>query len=449
MAEQTGASAPARAAGWRVWLWWTLASTLGWVVFGVLLGAVILVAVILLAGASLAVAFGVARGLIVEVAVIGAVAGALHGLLQWLVLRRQIKRAGRWIAACAVGWTIEKATLAATGVFMGSVIGWAVGGSFFQVALLVGVVGGVVGGTITGVLQWLVLRRQLAGAGRWIVASVVSEVMGKAVLVAIGVVVGSEVGWIIGWVVGGCVTGAISGAVLVRLLRGWSSGQFGWSLSWTDAVETPLPAGWRPWVWWVVAGTVGWVVYGAVFFPVPFVRDMLANVIVEVDGVAAVLGLTIAGALVGIGGGIVVGALQWLVLERRLERSGSWIVACTVGGAIAGALLMAASGIANVDWIVDEAVLIAGVWLVGGMVAAILQWHVLRRQLTGAGWWLVTSTSGWAIGVAVALLGGVSGGVDEIMLAVVWTAGGIVSGVITGAALVWLLRQRVAVQSVS
>ena len=83
-----------RATGWRVWLWWTLASTLGWAVFGVLLGAVILVAVILLAGASLAVAFGVARGLIVEVAVIGAVAGALHGLLQWLVLRRQVERPG-------------------------------------------------------------------------------------------------------------------------------------------------------------------------------------------------------------------------------------------------------------------------------------------------------------------------------------------------------------------
>ena len=116
-------------------------------------------------------------------------------------------------------------------------------------------------------------------------------------------------------------------------------------------------------VWWVVAGTVGWIVYGAVFFPVSFVRDMLANVIVEVDGVAAILGLTIAGALVGIGGGIVVGVLQWLVLERRMERSGGWIVASTVGGAIAGALLMAASGIANVDWIVDEAVLIAGVWL--------------------------------------------------------------------------------------
>lgn len=111
--------------------------------------------------------------------------------------------------------------------------------------------------------------------------------------------------------------------------------------------------------------------------------------------------------------------------------------------------MMVAAGIANVGWFVDEAVLIGGVWLVGGVVAAILQWLVLRRQLTGAGWWLVTSTSGWAIGVAVALLGGVSGGMAEVMLAVGWAAGGIVSGVITGVALVWLLRQRVAEQSVS
>ena len=442
MAGQTGANERPRAVGWRVWLWWTLASTVGWAVFGVLLGPVILVAVILLAGASLGVAFGAARGLITEVAVIGAVAGVLHGFLQWLVLRRQIERAGRWIAASAVGWTIEKATLAATGVLMGSVIGWAVSGAFFQVALLVGVVGGVVGGTVTGVLQWLVLRRQLARAGRWIVASVVSEVIGKAVLVVIGVVVGSEVGWVVGWVVGGFVTGVISGAVLVWLLRGWSSGRLGWRLSWTDASETPLSAGWRLWVWWVVAGTIGWVVYGAVFFPVLFVRSMLTNIIVEVDGVAAVFGVTVVGAVVGLGGGTVVGVLQWLVLQRRLERTGRWIVASTVGGSVAGALLMVAVAIANVDWIVDEAVLIGGAWFVGGVVAAILQWLVLRRQIARADWWIVTSTIGWAIGVAVVLLGGISVGVGEVVLAVGWAVGGVVGSAITGAVLVWLLRQR-------
>ncbi len=37
MAERTGASVPPRGVGWRLWLLWVLASSLGWTVGGVVI----------------------------------------------------------------------------------------------------------------------------------------------------------------------------------------------------------------------------------------------------------------------------------------------------------------------------------------------------------------------------------------------------------------------------
>ena len=66
MAERTGVSERPRAAGWRVWLLWMLASTVGWVV-----GGVMFVPVVVLAGTALDVLVGWA--------VAGAVGGAVVG----------------------------------------------------------------------------------------------------------------------------------------------------------------------------------------------------------------------------------------------------------------------------------------------------------------------------------------------------------------------------------
>ena len=64
--------------------------------------------------------------------------------------------------------------------------------------------------------------------------------------------------------------------------------------------------GWRFWLWWVLASTVGWVVGGSV---------------------GSILAGSVAAA----------GVLQWLmVLERRAKRSGWWVFASTVGWLVSG-----------------------------------------------------------------------------------------------------------------
>ena len=73
---------------WCLWLWWALASTVGWAV-----------------GGPLGVAVGSSMGNIIVAGSVGlAVGGIATGVLQSLLLRRHVARAGSWVVtipACA------------------------------------------------------------------------------------------------------------------------------------------------------------------------------------------------------------------------------------------------------------------------------------------------------------------------------------------------------------
>jgi hypothetical protein len=185
---------PRRKPGWGFWLLWVLASTVGWAV-----------------GLAVGDAVGDAVGGGGVVAMVAAVGGA--GVAQWLLLRRQVHRAGWWILASTAGWAVG---LAVGGAVSHAVVG-AVGSAVrFAVLLAVGdAVGGAVAGTVVGAAQWLILRRQVRRAGWWILASTT----GWAVGLSVGDAVGWAVGDAVGWAVGGAVIGIITGAVLVWLLR--------------------------------------------------------------------------------------------------------------------------------------------------------------------------------------------------------------------------------------
>ena len=192
--------------GWRVWLWWVLASTVGWAAGGYV---------------GVAMGEGLSRGIIVT-GYMGVAAGVtVAGALQWLVLRRQVARAGWWVVTGIMSGAVVG--VLAVGLGWGvSVVGRLVGGAAWGANWGpdwsadpggdVGWVAGVAaGGTVLGVLQWLVLRRQVARAGWWVLASTVGWVVGGLVS---GITDAA-----VGWAVLGAVYGAITGAVLVWLLR--------------------------------------------------------------------------------------------------------------------------------------------------------------------------------------------------------------------------------------
>jgi hypothetical protein len=148
------------------------------------------------------------------------------------------------------------------------------------------------------------------------------------------------------------------------------------------------PAGfdWALWFQWIVATTFGWLI-GSFIFP----------------------GLGFAAA------GITVGALQALVLYRRIPAAWRWALASAAGW-LAGWLV-------GLAFIPEAQVFIAASLL--GAALGTAQWLVLRRQARWSGWWIAISVVGWSSGIA--LLPGLF-------------SSGVLPGAITGIALVLLLR---------
>lgn len=191
--------------GWRFWFWWLLATATGWMT-----GLVILTLL-----PKTMTTLGVTPALVESVLL--ALSGTLSSVLQWLVLRRYIHRAGWWVPASAAGWVGGFALfllLAVPAVFAIEMSTATIG---VLLRLSFGAMIGAGIGTATGILQWLVLRRQIHRAGGWVVASIVAWLLGFAGLVLAyraesGVFLG--VGALVGMMVGG-----VTGAAMVLLWR--------------------------------------------------------------------------------------------------------------------------------------------------------------------------------------------------------------------------------------
>ena len=167
-------------------------------------------------------------------------------------------------------------------------------------------------------------------------------------------------------------------------------------------------------------------------------------------GVGAVLGGSFAyrffptdtfDAANGITLGIVMGAaggyFQWVVLRERIAGAGLWGLASALGfGSAMGApaAANAAENLAMAGFLIPS---------VFGLVGGILQWLILRRKVPRAGWWLLANLLGSLVGaisfpMAMAISETGNWGLAMMTFGLVFGAG---NGAITGAALIWLLRQ--------
>lgn len=176
------ALAAQRRPGWRVWFLWLLATAVGWG-WGVYWGWYANDEPKTLEAAPVDIVAGY----------LGVVTGTvLVGVLQWLVLRRHVARAFRWVVVSLGAVAVVGIVIFGVGL-VDQDLGWLSGVSLF--------------GTVVGLLQWAVLREHIQRAGWWVVAS--------------------TVGWVAGMPLGdlggppglGAAYGAITATVLVWLLR--------------------------------------------------------------------------------------------------------------------------------------------------------------------------------------------------------------------------------------
>jgi hypothetical protein len=176
------ALAPQRRPAWRVWFLWLMAGAFGW-------------------GQGLYWGWFVpgepktleAIPAVIEAGYTGVVVGGvLIGVLQALVLRKHVARAGRWVLASVGATAVVGMVIFGLGL-VSREAGWIWGVSLF--------------GTVVGTFQWLVLRRQVPRAGWWVPVSAAAWLAGM------------PLGDMVGPPALGAIYGATTGAALVLLLR--------------------------------------------------------------------------------------------------------------------------------------------------------------------------------------------------------------------------------------
>lgn len=187
--------------------------------------------------------------------------------------------------------------------------------------------------------------------------------------------------------------------------------------------------GWRFWLAWVLATIMGFVL-GALL------GVYVAYGLFDRDGFDAALGIT-----TGIVIGATAGCLQWVVLREQVAGAGWWVLASTLGFAIAfGTLGAIGIGVANENYVM-AGLLFAAVF---GVAGGVLQWLVLRRAgIARAGLWVPANIFGSlvaAIGFPISAVIGYSGNyaLSATVFGLFLGAG---LGAIPGAVLVWLLSQ--------
>ncbi len=199
------------------------------------------------------------------------------------------------------------------------------------------------------------------------------------------------------------------------------------------------------WVWWLLASMVGWMsAIGLIFW-----SSLRYDVSAPTTPTGVLILRLVAGGLVG---GAVLGTLQWLVLPWRVARAWVWIPATALGwltGTILAAMTLVVSGPLHAwPWLGGHIVQGLFFGCTVGVVVGALQRRAIRPWVDVGNWWVPATSLSWGFGWVVGtfwssvMLGGSgsSQGVDMSEVIIGPTAGGAVSGLISGLFLAARLR---------
>jgi len=186
-------------------------------------------------------------------------------------------------------------------------------------------------------------------------------------------------------------------------------------------------------VWWTFLTIAGF----AVGFPAGFI--------------AGELGLGNPGIEIVSAG--VVGFMQWLALRQVLRGTGFWALANAAGFLVAAGVHAAACYIWKLPddmGISIGAIVWASAFVLGGVLAGLLQQRILKSHVQNSGWWVPASAAGWGLAITGTaawffLLPPIKSHSFVLVLLrnlVIPTAlGASILGIITACTIIWLLRR--------
>jgi hypothetical protein len=118
---------------------------------------------------------------------------------------------------------------------------------------------------------------------------------------------------------------------------------------------------WDLWFYWIMATTSGWLIGSLLFSGIPIVIS-----------------------------GVVIAALQWAVLFKRIEKAWQWFALSSFAWIISMIVIVLFLPVAD---------LFHGLFL--GSMLGITQWAILRRHFFLAGWWIPISILSWTTGLVL------------------------------------------------
>jgi len=124
----------------------------------------------------------------------------------------------------------------------------------------------------------------------------------------------------------------------------------------------PETMDWALWFYWIMATTLGWLI-GNIFF----------------KGIPIIIS------------GVIIAALQWSILYKRIQKAWRWMVLSSLGW-IVGYILSVVFISAGSGFLVGP--------VIGGVVGA-MQWLVLQKEVDWSGWWIVISILAWTTGLTL------------------------------------------------
>jgi hypothetical protein len=153
------------------------------------------------------------------------------------------------------------------------------------------------------------------------------------------------------------------------------------------------------------------------------------------------LDLGLARVIVPIIAGILLGLAQWLVLRPYVSKSYDWILYNAVGWVVGFTL-----GLYVVQMLSKTPIGMLLVFVFFGVIVAVFQYPVLRREIPHLGTWILANVIGWTLGAYLSqLAAGVffQNSVPTTFTSVLVSVGitGLVAGAITALALIWIVRK--------
>ena len=183
---------------------------------------------------------------------------------------------------------------------------------------------------------------------------------------------------------------------------------------------------WGLWLAWFLASLIGYAVG-------MLLGISIAYGLFDRDTFDAAMGVTLGVVMGAIGG-----FAQWIVLRERIPGAGWWILTSALGFA----MVFGISGTARPNE--NPAMIGIRMAVAFGLVVGALQWIILRQKVARAGWWvlanilgLLAGERGFPISIAISAATG-NNNLNALIVALVFPAG---YGAVTGGALVWLLSQ--------